>query len=365
VTLIAHQLSAVKHLTQELHLLVDPIESLIGSVRPVVLLAEIWKKRYDITIVAPTISRQAREILESQGYNVIATKRRLLTSKSMATLEAWLRKEHYSVPDGELVINFSQSYYGASHIYYAQGPISKALDDIVQELGLGYRITYTLTRKLFYYLDKKFITNLRKDAKYFIANSKFCASMYQDFGVEIDSIIYPPLDTRIFRPRTNSPEANYVLTYFGKETKYSVIKELADKGIRFKAFGSRAPYIPKALLRHPNVDFVGKIDDDELAELYSNALFTLFTFTHEPFGYIPVESMACGTPVLSYAKQGPSESVIPGKTGWLARDDQELIELALRIWHEGVPEEMRRQSIEEAKKYDREIIAEQWTRYLG
>jgi len=44
---------------------------------------------------------------------------------------------------------------------------------------------------------------------------------------------------------------------------------------------------------------------EELIDLYSNALFTLFTFTHELFGYVLVESMACGTSVLTYNRQGP------------------------------------------------------------
>ncbi len=49
----------------------------------------------------------------------------------------------------------------------------------------------------------------------------------------------------------------------------------------------------------------GRVSDDELARLYANAKFTVFPFIHEPFGYVPVESMACGTPpVLTYDKQG-------------------------------------------------------------
>jgi glycosyltransferase involved in cell wall biosynthesis len=98
-----------------------------------------------------------------------------------------------------------------------------------------------------------------------------------------------------------------VLTYFGKETKYPVIKAVADLGIKIKAFGSKNPYIPRCIHRHPNIKFEGEVSNQKLADLYSNALFTLFTFTHEPFGYVPVESMACQTPVLTYDRQGPAK----------------------------------------------------------
>lgn len=105
--------------------------------------------------------------------------------------------------------------------------------------------------------------------------------------------------------------------------------------MKVKAFGSKAPYIPKCLLKHPNIEFLGRVSDEELIDLYSNVLFTLFTFTHEPFGYVPVESMACGTPVLTYNRQGPRESVIDGTTSWLANSDEELVGLALKMWREG------------------------------
>jgi glycosyltransferase involved in cell wall biosynthesis len=38
----------------------------------------------------------------------------------------------------------------------------------------------------------------------------------------------------------------------------------------------------------------------------------------EPFGLFVIESMACGTPVIAYAKGGPNEIVIHGETGYLA-----------------------------------------------
>jgi glycosyltransferase involved in cell wall biosynthesis len=52
---------------------------------------------------------------------------------------------------------------------------------------------------------------------------------------------------------------------------------------------------------------------------------------------VSVESVACGTPVLTYNKQGPRESVVDGVMGWLVNSDEELVSLALKIWREGYP----------------------------
>jgi glycosyltransferase involved in cell wall biosynthesis len=49
------------------------------------------------------------------------------------------------------------------------------------------------------------------------------------------------------------------------------------------------------------------------------------------FGYVPVESMACGTPVLAFDIMGPSETIIDGKTGWLAKSEEEFINILYDI----------------------------------
>jgi glycosyltransferase involved in cell wall biosynthesis len=146
------------------------------------------------------------------------------------------------------------------------------------------------------------------------------------------------------------------------------VKEVADRGVRVKAFGSKMWFLVssiKGLTKHPNIEFLGRVPVDKLVELYSNALFTIFPFTHEPFGYIPLESMACGTPVLTYNMQGPGEYVTDGVEGWLVGSDSELVEKAVKLWKEGYPEEMRRNCILAASMFDRRIYIEKWMKILN
>ncbi|MGB3200774.1 MAG: glycosyltransferase family 4 protein [Nodosilinea sp.] len=55
----------------------------------------------------------------------------------------------------------------------------------------------------------------------------------------------------------------------------------------------------------------------------------------EAFGNVAIEALACGVPVIAYARGGPAEIVHDGKTGWLVPPDdvQGLVDAIARIDH--------------------------------
>jgi len=57
--------------------------------------------------------------------------------------------------------------------------------------------------------------------------------------------------------------------------------------------------------------------DEELKSLIRGAKATIYVPVDEDFGMSPVESMACGTPVIGVDDGGLKESIIDGKTGIL------------------------------------------------
>lgn len=48
-----------------------------------------------------------------------------------------------------------------------------------------------------------------------------------------------------------------------------------------------------------NIIFLGYLDDEELAELYRNALLYIYPSMYEGFGLTVIEAMACGCPVIT------------------------------------------------------------------
>jgi glycosyltransferase involved in cell wall biosynthesis len=67
-------------------------------------------------------------------------------------------------------------------------------------------------------------------------------------------------------------------------------------------------------LAKPNVEFLGNVDDGQLARLYSESYGVVFP-QEEDFGLIPLEAMASGRPVVAYRGGGALETVIDRITG--------------------------------------------------
>ncbi len=71
---------------------------------------------------------------------------------------------------------------------------------------------------------------------------------------------------------------------------------------------------------HPEAEFLGRVEDGELAGLYASARAVLVP-SMEEFGITAVEAQAAGRPVIAAAAGGALETVIDGETGVLARLD--------------------------------------------
>ena len=81
-----------------------------------------------------------------------------------------------------------------------------------------------------------------------------------------------------------------------------------------------------------DVELRHNASDAELVRLYNTALFTVYTPYREPFGFVPIESMACGTPVVGVRDGGVSETIQHEHTGLLVeRDAKSCAEAILRL----------------------------------
>ena len=81
-----------------------------------------------------------------------------------------------------------------------------------------------------------------------------------------------------------------------------------------------------------DIRYLGEVPHEEKLELLANARCLLFPIRwNEPFGMVMIEAMACGTPVLAFAEGAAPEVVEDGKTGFLCRDEQDMVDAIGRL----------------------------------
>jgi len=154
-----------------------------------------------------------------------------------------------------------------------------------------------------------------KRVDHFIANSQTVQKRIKKYYRRESDIIFPPVDTERFQI------ANKLGDYFvagGRLVPYKrldlVIKVFNRLQLPLKIFGIGPEYKYLKKISRPNIEFYGKISENEKAVLLSRAL----GFIHpqkEDFGITPVEAMAAGRPVIAYGQGGATETVIEKETG--------------------------------------------------
>ena len=74
------------------------------------------------------------------------------------------------------------------------------------------------------------------------------------------------------------------------------------------------------------------ISDSDLATLYRSSTVSVMTARLEPFGLVPLESLACGTPVVAVREAGYRETVEHGINGFLVgRSPEEIADAVRRV----------------------------------
>ncbi|MEU9504725.1 glycosyltransferase [Micromonospora sp. NPDC048170] len=174
----------------------------------------------------------------------------------------------------------------------------------------------------------------------YAANSREVQSRIQRFWKRDARIIHPPVDVDYFAtaPAPQRQQERGYLLGVGRwipYKKFDLMIDIADAaGLPLVIAGSgpeeESLRRRAARVRVP-VTFERQPSRERLRELYWGARSLLFP-THEDFGIIPVEAMACGTPVLGLRRGGVLETVVDGETGFLI-DSSDPHEYAAMLRH--------------------------------
>lgn len=170
---------------------------------------------------------------------------------------------------------------------------------------------------------------------YFIANSVTVQERIRKYYQRDSIVIHPPVDTHLC---AISPQVGDFFLAGGRLTPYKrfdiAINAFNKLGLPLKIFGTGPDRKRLEKIAGPTVEFLGAISDTEKLALMARAR----AFIHpqeEDFGITKVEAMACGRPVIAYARGGALETVVPGVTGILFPEQrwEALAESVIRFVH--------------------------------
>ncbi len=147
---------------------------------------------------------------------------------------------------------------------------------------------------------------------HFVAISKTVQQRIRACYGRASRVIYPPVDTDFFRP-AHLPREDYylVVSALVPYKRIDLAIEACNQLQRpLVVLGTGPEEGRLKALAGPTVHFRGWQPDAVVRDQMRRCRALLFP-GEEDFGLVPVEAMACGTPVLALGRGGASESVVP------------------------------------------------------
>jgi glycosyltransferase involved in cell wall biosynthesis len=149
---------------------------------------------------------------------------------------------------------------------------------------------------------------------FYLANSKITQKRINQYWEREAPIVYPPVELDRFKP-DESEDFFLVVGELVQHKQMEVALEAARRArVPIKVVGGGVHEAQIRAEYGDHAEFLGRIDDRSLAQLYARAR-ALVMSNIEEFGITSVEAQASGRPVLAADGGGARETVIEGETG--------------------------------------------------
>jgi glycosyltransferase involved in cell wall biosynthesis len=163
------------------------------------------------------------------------------------------------------------------------------------------------------------------------------------------------VDSSIFNPSRRKDFGSYIVCV-SRVSKEKGLDDFCNLDYNRKILVGDGPYLDELKNKYPSVEMVGKKQGIELAELIASADAFVFPSKSDTFGIVILESISCGTPVVSYLQPGPKDVIINHYNGMMGDNLQENLSDCIKINRNDVYESSKQWTWERATKQFLEAI---------
>ena len=279
--------------------------------------------------------------------------------------------EQFNFSQYDIVLSDSSSYAkgiitnpNTLHICYMHTPMRYAWDDCQKYTSDFYFPSFI--KKLIPFVmnyirmwDRSSVDRVDK----LIANSNFVAKRIQKYYKKEAVVIHPPVNVNNFYAGKGNGKYFLMVGRFLAYKKFDIaIEAFNELGFPLKIIG-RGPEMKKLQKQaKSNIEFLGRVPDEELAKYYSDCQAFIFP-QEEDFGIVAIEAIASGRPVVAYRGGDIPEHIEETKMGVFFNEQsaESLMEAVKKAQILTFDSEYIRAK---ALKFDREIFKTRIMEYL-
>ena len=205
-----------------------------------------------------------------------------------------------------------------------EGPLGLYAKRILDEEGFSYTTSFhtkfpdyiqnmfKIPKKLSYRYFKYF----HKKSKKILVPTRSIKDELENYGFSNMQLWTRGVDSNYFnyKKRGNTEKCVLCVSRASREKGLDDFCSLNTSTYKKILIGD-GPYLNTLRKKYKDVLFLGKKENYELGEFYANADLFVFPSKTDTFGIVLLESIACGTPLLTYYEPGPKEVIEQGVNG--------------------------------------------------
>ncbi len=245
--------------------------------------------------------------------------------------------EQFDFDDYELVISTSHCAAKsvvvtgrARHLCYCLTPMRYAWDQFDSYFGVDRvgKVGNAVLRPVLAWMARWDRDTAGRVHRY-LAISQYVARRIALYYNRESTLVYPPVDTEFFVPEgsaevgmaspTGRPHFLIVSALVPYKRVDLAMIAARRAGVALSIVGDGPERARLEELAGDDIQVLGRRTDEEIRTLYRRSTATVLP-GEEDFGIVPVESQACGRPVVALGRGGALDTVVDGETGVLVSD---------------------------------------------